>query len=175
MMQLNNIPIFKIMLLVTHLMTSGCNNASNTAEVLIETNKLKKVVSKEEIKEKLIPAKTSILTSNSNHKNEQLMHEAAANGDISTVTKYLDSGIKLSSDYDIKKTYGGNPIFSAVFNGHNEIVELLIARGADVNPTDINGETPLDWAISRNLIETDILLRKHGGKTSKELKIKNGN
>lgn len=156
-------------------MASGCDNASDSSEIIIETNKLKKTVSKEAIKEKSIPAKTNILNSNTVDKNVQPMHEAAANGDISTVTKYLDSGVKLNSDYDIKKTFGGNPIFSAVFNGHNEIVKLLISRGADVNTTDINGETPLDWAISRNLIETDILLRKHGGKTSKELKNKDAN
>ena len=174
-MRLNNISIFKLIFLSIHLMASGCDNASDSSELIIETNILKKTVSKEAIKEKSIPAKTNILNSNTGDKNVQPMHEAAANGDISTVTKYLDSGVKLNSDYDIKKTFGGNPIFSAVFNGHNEIVKLLISRGADVNTTDINGETPLDWAISRNLIETDILLRKHGGKTSKELKNKDAN
>ena len=175
MMQLNNIHILKLILLVIHLMATGCDNASDKTEVIIETNKLEKVVLTEEIKEELIQTKNNILDSKLTGQDDKSMHEAAANGDISTVTKYLDSGTKLSSDYDIKKTYGGNPMFSAVFNGHNEIVKLLISRGADINSTDINGETPLDWAISRNLIETDILLRKNGGKTSKELKAKNGN
>ena len=126
----------------------------------------------EEIKEQLIPKKTKVLNSEATYQNDKPVHEAAADGDISAVMKYLDSGIQLSSNYDIKKTYGGNPLFSAVFNGHNDIVKLLISKGADINSTDINGETPLDWAISKNLIETDILLRKLGGKTSKELKNK---
>ena len=175
MTRLNNFPIFIFILLAIQLMFVGCNKSPDTTEVLIETNKLENVVITEEAKEDLTVVKTNILETDLTNEESKSIHEAAANGDISNVKKYLESGVKLNSDYDIKKTYGGNPLFSAVFNGHNEIVELLISKGADVNSTDINGETPLDWAISRNLIDTDILLRKHGGKTSKELKTKNGN
>ena len=32
------------------------------------------------------------------------------------------------------------------------------------------GKTPLDWAIRMTQTETTDLLRKHGGKTSEELK-----
>ncbi len=49
-----------------------------------------------------------------------------------------------------------------------EIVELLIANGADVNAKNNGGKTPLDWAAWKK--ETANLLRKHGGKTGKELK-----
>ena len=176
MTRLNNFPIFIFILLAIQLMFVGCNKSPDTPEVIIESNKLKKVVLTEETKEVLISEKTNIVEeSDLTNEESKPIHEAAANGDISNVKKYLESGVKLNSDYDIKKTYGGNPLFSAVFNGHNEIVELLISKGADVNSKDINEETPLDWAISRNLIETDILLRKHGGKTSKELKAKIGN
>ena len=51
-----------------------------------------------------------------------------------------------------------------------EVVELLIADGADVNAKDVNGYTPLDWAIFNKDTETADLLRKHGGKTGEELK-----
>jgi ankyrin repeat protein len=57
-----------------------------------------------------------------------------------------------------------------------EIVELLIAEGADVDARAFDGETPLDAAIhpikSFNTVSKEItaLLRKHGGKTSEELK-----
>ena len=84
--------------------------------------------------------------------------------------------------------------------GHKEIVELLIAKGADVNAKAGDaGSTPLHWAVqqSHNEIvqlliakgadvnakhgdgetpldyadgETADLLRKHGGKTGEELK-----
>ena len=59
-------------------------------------------------------------------------------------------------------------MFNAVYYGHKEIVELLIASGADVNTRDKDGDTPLDLAIKRNP-EIAELLRKHGGKTGEEL------
>ena len=63
----------------------------------------------------------------------------------------------------------------ATANGHKEVGELVIAKGADVNAKieeggSYKGVTPLDLAISRKQTETTDLLRKHGGKTSAELK-----
>ena len=58
----------------------------------------------------------------------------------------------------------------AAVRGHKEVVELLIAKGADVNAKRNDGETPLDLAIGRKHPETASLLRKHGGKTAEELK-----
>ena len=49
---------------------------------------------------------------------------------------------------------------------HKEVVELLIAEGANVKTNDF--VTPLDWAISHP--EIAALLRKHGGKSGEELK-----
>ena len=58
----------------------------------------------------------------------------------------------------------------ATENGPKEIVELLIAKDADVNAkSEIHG-TPLDMAIKYKHTEIADLLRKHGGKTKKELK-----
>ncbi|MDP6680083.1 MAG: ankyrin repeat domain-containing protein, partial [Verrucomicrobiota bacterium] len=45
-------------------------------------------------------------------------------------------------------------------SGHKEIVEMLIANGADVNAKRDDGQTPIDLAS----IEISELLRKHGGK-----------
>jgi cytohesin len=56
----------------------------------------------------------------------------------------------------------------AAYSG-NEVVELLIANGADVNAKNQADATPLDKAIEKNRDETVSLLRKHGGKTKKEL------
>ena len=46
----------------------------------------------------------------------------------------------------------------------------MIAKDADVNAKDVDGETPLDLAILNDHTETADLLRKHGGKTGEELK-----
>ena len=59
----------------------------------------------------------------------------------------------------------------AASGGHKELVELLIANGADVYAKGGgNGTTPLDMAIRLRRTETADLLRKHGGKTAKELR-----
>ena len=59
--------------------------------------------------------------------------------------------------------------------GHKGVVELLIAKGADVNARGFLGITPLDKAVGntfndKNNAEVAALLRKHGGKTGEELK-----
>ena len=59
---------------------------------------------------------------------------------------------------------------SAAYGGNKEVVELLIAKGADVNAIiklgHFEGRTPLDMTFGK----TADLLRKHGGKTGEELK-----
>jgi ankyrin repeat protein len=55
-------------------------------------------------------------------------------------------------------------------SGRKEVVELLIANGADVNAKNRNGDTPLDYAITFKRTELADLFRKHGGKTGEELK-----
>ena len=73
------------------------------------------------------------------------------------------------ADVNAKNDYGYTPLHWTANNGHKEVVELLIAKGADVNAIDAAGKTPLDTAIGRKQTETADLLRKHGGKTKKEL------
>ena len=65
---------------------------------------------------------------------------------------------------------GLTPLLYAALGGHNEIAELLIAKGANMNAKDDGGKTPLDFAVEHDKPETSDLLRKHGGKTGAELK-----
>ena len=64
----------------------------------------------------------------------------------------------------------GVNIHEAARTGNIEAVKQHIAAGADVNAKDDGGETPLDFAIRNEQTEIADLLRKHGGKTAKELK-----
>ncbi|MDC0065916.1 ankyrin repeat domain-containing protein [Verrucomicrobia bacterium] len=60
-------------------------------------------------------------------------------------------------------------IHEAAMQRNLEVVKQHIAAGADVNAKDVNGYTPLDWVIFNKDTKTVDLLRKHGGKTKKEL------
>ena len=98
------------------------------------------------------------------------IREAVKTGNIEAVKQHLDAG----ADVNAKGKYGRTPLHYAASRGLNKIIELLIARGADVNTKievgDYKGQTPLDGAIQWNQTETADLLRKHGGKTGAELK-----
>ena len=85
---------------------------------------------------------------------------AAYNGNIATVKQHLAAG----TDVDVKGGFAdGTSLHYATANGHKEIAELLITKGADVNAKDEDGGTPLDVAIKYKQTETVDLLRKHGG------------
>jgi len=98
------------------------------------------------------------------------IHDAAYKGNIEVVKQHLAAG----TDVNMKDNRGMTPLHWAVERGRKETAELLIAEGADVNAKYKDGETPLDVATypnnpNKNKAETADLLRKHGGKTKKEL------
>ena len=72
-------------------------------------------------------------------------------------------------DANAKDEGGWVPLHGASGSGQKEIVELLLANMAKVNVTALSGKTALDYAVRAGHKETANLLRKHGGKTKKEL------
>ena len=104
------------------------------------------------------------------------LHNAVIDGHKEVAELLIANGAYVNA----KNKYDGTPLHNAAIDGHTEIVELLIAKGADVNAKADTGWTPLDSAerVSEddspedkaNKKETADLLRKHGGKTGKELK-----
>ena len=95
------------------------------------------------------------------------IHDAAREGNIEAVKQHIAAGTDVNVKDDALEW---TPLFMAAAWGHKEVVELFIADGADVNATDDGGKTPLDGAIQWDRTESADLLRKHGGKTSEELK-----
>jgi len=62
------------------------------------------------------------------------IHEAARTGNIEAVKQHLDA----ETDVDVRSFIAKEtPLHEAAGNGHKEIVELLIAKGADVNANSL--------------------------------------
>ena len=101
---------------------------------------------------------------------------AAKWGNIEAVKQHIAAGTDVSARGKRTNVVSGEliemtPLLEAVTatfrtKEHNEIIELLINNGANVNAKYGNGRTPLDNAILFNRTETADILRKHGGKTA---------
>ena len=89
--------------------------------------------------------------------------DAARTGNIEAIKQFIADG----ADVNAKASDASTPLHYAE---NKEIAELLIDKGADVDAKADNGITPLDAAIKFKKTELADLIRKHGGKTGKELK-----
>ena len=91
-----------------------------------------------------------------------------------TVKLLIDNGADVNVSHEGPLGDSKTPLHTAALNGQSEIVEFLIKAGADLNAKAGLGVTPTDLAIAHSdfdgNLETTNLLRKHGGKTSEELK-----
>ena len=118
-----------------------------------------------------------VLVGCGNPEADRALLEAAKDGNIKAVKQHLAAGADVNAKGWFKLTLhiveGANvneetytdwtPLHWAAYRDHKEIVELLIAEGADVNAKDA-GTTPLDVAEEFNLSELASILRKHGAK-----------
>lgn len=87
------------------------------------------------------------------------MIEAVKQGDLERVRAILESDDRLANQGDES---GATPLHYATLNGHRQIVQLLLERGADINSKDSQfGATPAGWAIE--------YLREMGGYLAIEL------
>jgi len=68
---------------------------------------------------------------------------AAIGNNAEAVRRLLDSGINPN---DARFIGGRTAIFFAVMHGNSQMIDALLAKGANVNQTDDSGSTPLMWA-----------------------------
>lgn len=74
------------------------------------------------------------------------IHQAAETGNLKRVKSLLQEDPSIIDETD---SYGMTALHWAVDKGHYRVAEWLIAEGADVNVKDKNGETPLNYTISK--------------------------
>ena len=94
------------------------------------------------------------------------LHVAVEKGDLKAVKRSLDAGVDVNSVLG-KASY--RVLHKAAREGTEEMVGVLLKRGADVNTRAEYGWTPLDLAIKKDRPEIIKLLRENGGKTDVEL------
>ena len=71
-----------------------------------------------------------------------------------------------SEDTKVANLKANRALMNAARDGNIEVLKQQLAAGADVNAKDDKGLTAFDWFKDE---ETAALLRKHGGKSAKEL------
>ena len=59
---------------------------------------------------------------------------------------------------------GGTPLIVAAFEGHKEVIEQLLAKGADVDAKDNEDNTCLSLATARSNTAVMELLKARGAK-----------
>ena len=86
------------------------------------------------------------------------LHAAAYVGDLGKVKSFIDEGVAIN---DKKGMAQNTALHTAAAGGHKEIVEFLIASGANIDAKDRRGRTPLDLAVSKRDDEVVNLVVKH--------------
>ena len=90
-----------------------------------------------------------------------LLHDMAQKGDI----KKAELLIKYGADIDpVEEEYQSTPLGMAVRWGHVEMVNYLLAKGANINKAGASWATPLAWAKKKGHAEVEKILIKSGAK-----------
>jgi hypothetical protein len=87
-----------------------------------------------------------------------LMISDAAEGDVRTVRGYLEHGIPLTA----KNYEGSTAAFAAAAGGSLPMIEMLAAKGADLNATNLYGDSPLEAASQNKHASVVAFLKAHG-------------
>jgi len=91
--------------------------------------------------------------------------EAAADGDVRTITALIDGGANVNASL----TGDGSPLILAAREGHLPAVQLLLDRGADVNLGVIGDGNPLIMAAREGHLSVVTLLLDRGATVDQEV------
>ena len=167
-----------IYLIAIAILAFGCGEKNEPAT---KTKPLEE--KQQEVKEEVQPEENSAETQPATTETDQSLFDATLLGETEKVKKAIADGADVNTKGALH-----NAVVASLDSGDNEIVEMFISNGANVNAKDDEGLTALDIikslsdiaAVSKNLraaigkTDDDIpvadLLRKHGAKTSEELK-----
>ena len=94
---------------------------------------------------------------------EVSIHEAAMNGDLATVKKLLEQNPALLEARDDDE--GVTPLAYAAGFGHMEVLEFLVARGANVNARDPRGLSALHLTVYTGQMQSLRFLLDKGADT----------
>jgi ankyrin repeat protein len=88
------------------------------------------------------------------------LQSAVGSGDVALARQVLDRQPDLvdCTDFD-----GWTPLHEAARDGQIPVAKLLLSRGADINATNDDGDSPADCAIRAGDKRMADLLRRHGG------------
>lgn len=87
--------------------------------------------------------------------------QCAADGDLAGVERLLDGGVPV--DFIENGRYNDSPLQVAARGGHLAVVQLLLARGANVNHCDNDGFSPVSAATAARKWAVAECLAEHGG------------
>lgn len=90
---------------------------------------------------------------------ERPIHKAAWKGDLKKVKRIIE---KHPAQINVQDWIGCTPLYYASTKGHTEIVEFLLAHGADIELGNDKGERPLAKAATFGHYKTVKTLLAHG-------------
>ena len=92
------------------------------------------------------------------------IHICSMNGNLDGLNELIAAG---GVDINESGRWGWTPLHRASFNGNLEVVNVLVALGAEVNKTNIDGSTPLHYASINGHLEVVNVLVAAGAEVNK--------
>ena len=89
-------------------------------------------------------AAITIVQQKSDRKRFALFNAAQA-GDLEKVKRLVQQGSPIN--LKVAGSFGWTPLIAAIYENETNVAHYLIGTGADVNIPDVDGKTPLMWAV----------------------------